>query len=89
MIRVSSSRLKAKMGVYMRAVREGKQILVTDRDQPVARLVPVGTERGREPLAAVRPRDPAAPPLGKVRVRGIRPRETDTTAMLLEDRDRR
>ena len=90
-IRTSSSRLKAKMGQYMRAVRSGKEVVVTDRDEPVARLVPY-----REPAAVAddepvleRPRDPAAPALGEVEVRAIRYRGKSTTALLAKDRRRR
>jgi prevent-host-death family protein len=89
-IRTSASRLKARMGQYMRAVRAGKEVLVTDRDVPVARLVPV---RGAAPEEAGgpevgRPRDPAAPPLGDVEVRAIRYRGRATTTLLSEDRKR-
>jgi prevent-host-death family protein len=89
-IRTSASRLKAKMGQYMRAVRAGKEVLVTDRDEPVARLVPVRgaprEERGEPEVE--RPRDPAAPPLGLVEVRPIRYRGRPTAALLAEDRRR-
>jgi len=89
MIKVSSSRLKAKLGQYMRAVRQGKSVLVTDRDEPVARLVPIDSDPQRGGVVAIRPRDPTAPPLGRVQVRGLRTRGIDTMALLLEDRARR
>lgn len=44
-IRASISKLKAKLSQYLDAVREGEEILVTDRGRPVARLTPV---RGAE-----------------------------------------
>jgi len=90
-IRTSSSRLKAKLGQYMRAVRAGKEIVVTDRDEPVARLVPYRERAPRtadEP-ALERPRDPAAPPLGEVEVQSIRYRGKSSTSLLAEDRRRR
>ncbi len=89
MIKVSASQLKAKMGRYMRAVRDGKQVVVTDRDRPVARLVPFEPAERVAALQASQPRDPAAPPLGEVVVRAISFRGTDTTALLQEDRARR
>lgn len=88
-IKTTASQFKAKLGVFMRAVRAGKEVLVTDRDQPVARLVPIRGVPEPEVLRTSRPADPTAPSLGKVDVRGISPRHTDTTAMLREDRQRR
>ena len=90
-IRTSSSRLKAKMGQYMRAVRSGKEVVVTDRDEPVARLVPYrepGGVAADEPVLD-RPPDPAAPALGEVEVRPIRYTGKSTTALLAEDRRKR
>ena len=90
-IRTSSSHLKAKLGQYMRAVRAGKEVVVTDRDQPVARLLPYreGTASPPEAPEVAMPRDPAAPPLGRVEVRAIRYRGRSTTSLLAEDRGRR
>jgi prevent-host-death family protein len=89
--KTSASRLKARMGLYMRAVRAGGEVVITDRDQPVARLVPFreDTSAAREELPIARPRDPAAPPLAEVEVRAIRYRGRSTTALLAEDRKRR
>ena len=85
---VSASQFKAKMGRYMRAVQGGEEVVVTDRDRPVARLVPFERRDAGE-LRVASPRDPAAPPLGELEVRGLRQRGTETTALLREDRDRR
>jgi prevent-host-death family protein len=89
-VRTSSSRLKAKLGQYLRAVRAGQEIVVTDRDRPVARLLPFdetgATPRGPE---IAFPRDPAAPLLGDLQVRSIRYRGPSTTALLTADRKRR
>lgn len=89
MIKATASQLKAKMGRYMKAVREGKEVLVTDRDRPVARLVPMQAAEEASGLVSSAPRDPTAPPLGDVAVEGLGRRGTDSTAMLLEDRARR
>jgi prevent-host-death family protein len=88
-VRTSSSRLKAKLGQYLRAVRAGKEVVVTDRDRPVARLVPFTPAAPEGRPAAVQPRDPAAPPLGDVEVKAIRYRGRSTTALLEDDRRRR
>jgi len=89
--RTSSSRLKARLGQYMRAVRAGEEIVVTDRDLPVARLVPYRVRDGAaaDPLPVSVARDPAAPPLARVEVRPIRYRGRSTTELLEEDRRRR
>ncbi len=90
MMKTSASNLKAKMGRYMRAVRQGKEVVVTDRNEPVARLVPYRREGGKNrSLVVAMARDPAAPPLGQVEVEGIEYAGTDTTAMLVEERRRR
>lgn len=36
--------LKAKLSAYLRKVRAGESVVVTDRGEPVARLVPVGRD---------------------------------------------
>jgi len=88
--RASSSQLKARMGRYMRAVRAGAEVVVTDRDQPVARLVPYRS-RVAEPEGppVARPRDPSAPPFAAVAVSPIRYRGRPTSALLEADRKRR
>lgn len=79
------------MGQYMRAVRAGEEVVVTDRDEPVARLVPYreadAGARGELPVAQAK--DPGAPPFSKVDVRPIRYRGRPTSSLLAEDRKRR
>ena len=41
MIKVSISDLKARLSRYLRRVRAGQEVLITDRGRPVARLVPM------------------------------------------------
>ncbi len=86
MTRPSASQLKGKMGKYMRA---GREVLVTDRGQPIAKLVPIKRHEAPAAIRVAKPRDPTAPPLGKVVIKGISYRGTDTTKMLREDRNRR
>ena len=89
--RTSSSKLKARMGTYMKAVRAGEEVVVTDRDQPVARLVPYreAEQAPGEDLEVVQAKDPGAPALSKVVVRSIRYRGPSTTTLLEDDRRRR
>jgi prevent-host-death family protein len=44
------ARLKAQLSQYLARVKAGEEILVTERDVPVARLVPVGHGAGDEHL---------------------------------------
>jgi prevent-host-death family protein len=90
-VRTSSSNLKAKLGQYLRAVRAGKSVVVTDRDEPIAQLVPyrqAAPAPDDEPRTD-RPRDPGAPPFSEVVVHPIRYRGRSTTSMLADDRKRR
>lgn len=79
--------LKNRLSEYLRLVRRGRSIIVTDREQPVARLVPCGTD-------AARPRtSPAVRPFGEFR-RWKAPApppslDVDAVALLIEDRSRR
>lgn len=89
MMKVSSSHLKARLGRYLRHVRAGKELVVTDRDVPVARLVPIAASGYEDALPVWQLRDPAAPRLGDVEVRAIPYRGTDSTTLLREERGRR
>ena len=57
-MRVSKGVLKAKMLEYFRRVEEsGEELIVTDNNQPVLRIVPIRTRRSaREVFADVRGR---------------------------------
>jgi prevent-host-death family protein len=77
--------LKAKLSEHLRYVRKGRPLVVMDRNQPVARLVPFEPAEKLEVImpapGSPRPQDiPLPPPLDV---------ETDVVAMLLEDRTRR
>ena len=41
MRRVAISELKAKLSEYLKAVRAGEEVIVTDRGKPVARIAPI------------------------------------------------
>lgn len=47
MIKVKIAELKAKLSSFLRQVREGEEVVVTDRETPVARLVPYDISRER------------------------------------------
>lgn len=90
MLKVTATQLKVRLGKYMKAVREGKTVVVTDRERPVARLVPFSIEdTAGTTLEVWQPRDPVAPPLGALRVASLRYSGKSTTTLLAEDRRRR
>jgi len=83
------SKLRAKLSRYLKAVRAGQEVVVHDRDTPIARLVPYAVHDRAESYLLSRPKDPGAPRLGDMKVRGIPYRGTDSLALLAEDRARR
>lgn len=90
MMTTSATGLKTKMGRFMKAVRAGKEVVVTDRDVPVARLVPFRpavNHTDEDPVE--QPADPSAPSFGDVEVRAIQYRGRSSAELLAEDRVRR
>ena len=83
---VSIAKFKAQLSRYLRAVRRGQEVVVADRDRPVARVIPY-LETTPFKVAIRKPsQDPSEiatlkiPPLAKGRV--------DSLSSLLEDRRR-
>ncbi|MGK2851061.1 MAG: type II toxin-antitoxin system Phd/YefM family antitoxin [Candidatus Limnocylindrales bacterium] len=64
MERVGVAELKDNLSRYLRAAEGGAEVEVTDRDRPIARIVPIATttnarvviRRAKKPLADVRGR---------------------------------
>ena len=92
MRRASIATLKAHLSEYIDAVRAGEEVIVTDRNKPVARLCPVSVPaRGEARLielvraGLVRP---ATRPLPRTFWRQRRPRDpqSQVLAALLEER---
>jgi prevent-host-death family protein len=88
MISAKTSEFKARLAHYLGLTRAGREVVVKDRNSPVARLVPYEVDEPSKSLV-ITPRDPAAPPLGRIVVRGIRVAGVDTLSLLLEDRNHR
>lgn len=84
MKRVKIAELKDQLSKHLRAVERGAQVEVTDRDRPIARIVPVG-EQGR--VTALPPKRP----FSSVRRRRYRPAgwRVSSTELLLEERQSR
>lgn len=90
MKKVTATQLKTKLGLYMRTVKLGGEVVVTDRGQPIARLLPFRTPASAVESAPVAvARDVDAPPLGRVQLRPISYRGKTTLDYLREDRSRR
>lgn len=49
---VGARELKVRLGTYLRRVREGQTLVVTDRGQPVAELRPIAGDAGLEAVLA-------------------------------------
>jgi prevent-host-death family protein len=77
--RVGARELKARLGRYLQAVRQGSTLVVTDRGEPVAELRPLGsngsaTDAGLAALEALgvltRPARPRLAPFRPLRSSG-------------------
>jgi len=64
---VNISDLKAKLSAHIQLVREGEEVLVCDRNKPVARMVPVRLEDQSGQEARLVARGVLAPPLKRPR----------------------
>ncbi len=84
---VNIATFKAQLSKYLRAVKRGEEITVTDRNLPVAKVVPLQPATPFKLPLRKAPR-PAAE-LGRLRFPPVRGRPTDTLAFLLEERGER
>jgi len=85
MRRVKIAELKDHLSEHLRAVERGAEVEVTDRDRPIARIVPV---RGDGPRILVLP---ARHPFATIRGRRAAPVRwrSSSTDLLLEERQGR
>ena len=65
MKRVNIGDLKARLSAHLRFVREGEEVLVCDRNVPVARIVPVVQDEQSEQEKRLIARGVLTPPLKK------------------------
>lgn len=84
MKRVRIAELKDQLSRHLRAVEQGEEIEVTDRNRPIARIVPIPGEGGVEVVPAAR--SPRA-----LRARRPKPAHwaVDSVELLLRDRHSR
>ncbi len=85
MTRVRIAELKNNLSKHLRAVERGAAIEITDRDRPIAQLVPVGVDGPTVRIVRAKRR------FASVRGRRYRPAhwERRSLDLLLEDRRRR
>jgi antitoxin (DNA-binding transcriptional repressor) of toxin-antitoxin stability system len=83
--------LKVRLGTYLRRVRQGHRLVVTDRGQPVAELRPIGGEGAGAVLAELEARGVVTRPTRKrlTPFRLIESRDRPLSAAVLEDREDR
>ena len=85
MISVNIAVLKAKLSFYLGQVKQGNEILVMDRNTPVARMLPsAGQAQGLVLIKAAK--SPAA--LKAMKFHAVK-RRTNSAELLREERDRR
>ena len=82
MKRVKIAALKNRLSAHLRAVERGAEVEVTDRDRPIARIVPVSAQHGGLRIF------PASRPFATVRRKRYRPAgwRIESTTLLGEDR---
>ena len=80
---VSIADLKARLSHFVRLAHRGRSVTVTNRDIPVARLVPL--EERRDVLVIHRP-EPGAPAPGKIKLPPPLKTKRDIVEILLEER---
>ncbi len=95
-MKVSVRDLKAKLSRYLKDARAGREVVVTSRGRPVARLSPVLEDAGEEPdaeellrrlklVAGIRLGTGGKPLGAKIPIR-IRPGQKTLAEIVLEDR---
>jgi len=83
---VRIAELKSRLSEHLRAVRRGEVVTVMDRQTPIARIVPYGSEAA--PLVVRRPA-PAGPRLGQLPLPPPLRGKTDIVELLMEERGER
>jgi len=81
---VRIAELKDNLSRYLRAAEKGSSVVVTDRDRPVAQIVPIVAEEGIDVL-------PASQPFSAVRQRRYRRTRlaVESLSLLLAERQGR
>jgi prevent-host-death family protein len=90
---VGSRELKTRLGLYLKRVRRGETILVTDRHEPVAELRPLGgsSDPATEAVRRLAARGVVTLPVRTTvsRFEAMRSRGASASAAVSRDRDER
>jgi prevent-host-death family protein len=86
----SISKLKASLSEYLDAVRKGEEVVITDRGQPIARLLPIESRKAGDGAWARLVREGIIAPPRKPRAQKLEPpsgrKVSGVLAALLEER---
>ena len=82
-ITVKIAQFKAHLSKYLRSVRAGHEVIINDRDHPVARVVP-WREEPKPQLEIIKATNPGG--LGKLKFKPLLPPGVDPLEFLLADR---
>jgi prevent-host-death family protein len=84
MRRVKIAEFKSQLSRHLRAAERGEEIIITDRDRPIARLIPAAEVKATR-------LQPAELPVSALLRKRFRPTRwrTSSLELLLEDRRRR
>ena len=85
---VNIAELKAKLSQYLRQVRSGGEVVVMDRDRPVARLLPY-VEPSRKPKLNIRKAARPVRAIESLQLPPIKRLKRDVVELLLEERAKR
>ncbi len=92
MRKVGSRELKNRLGTYLRAVRKGHTLLITDRGKPVAKLGPTGELVPADRLLRERLEELEAKGLIRLarkplpKLRAVKSKGKPASQMIIEDR---
>ncbi|MBZ5591617.1 MAG: type II toxin-antitoxin system prevent-host-death family antitoxin [Acidobacteriia bacterium] len=78
---VKIAELKSKLSEYLRSVRRGNEVVIKDREMPIARIVPY-EERPQRPRLAIRPAQGSPKEIDRIlahlpRPKGFKPGDAD------------
>ncbi|HET9318616.1 MAG TPA: type II toxin-antitoxin system prevent-host-death family antitoxin [Bryobacteraceae bacterium] len=78
---VKIAELKSKLSEYLRSVRRGNEVVIKDRETPIARLVPY-EERAQRPRLTIRPAQGSLKEVDRIlanlpRPKGLKPGDAD------------
>ena len=80
---VNIAKLKAQLSRYLRSVRRGEEVIVTDRERRIAKVVPYQEPHAMK-LEIRRAEDPSS--LSRLKFPPIKGAAVDSLSVLLEDR---